>query len=171
MLASKVRSWCWWYGSRVWMFPTVFHYVLLLCDRWQQRGSLTKRHLMWKYGWSKSVSLKSSTWKKVALIDIHQCLLNVYDKQTVDVSIVGRWVVHFNSADNRSPPLVQIFMSRESLVKMHSLWCCLCWKSVFHSWEFALINSVIVFFVSVEVSMGINRRHYFWNNLCTRTHQ
>ena len=39
--------------------------MLLLCDRWQQRGSLTQWHLAWKCGWSKGVSLDFSTWKKV----------------------------------------------------------------------------------------------------------
>ena len=42
-----------------------------------------------------------------------------------------------------------------------------CWKLVFCSWEFPLSNSVTVLFVSVVVSMEINRRHYFWNDLCT----
>ena len=32
---------------------------------------------------------------------------------------------------------------------------------MFCSYEFALSNSVIVFFVSIVVSMEINRRHYF----------
>ena len=40
MLAHNVRSECWWYGSRGWTFPPIFHYMLLPCDRWQQRGSL-----------------------------------------------------------------------------------------------------------------------------------
>jgi len=41
MLASAVGSTCWWYGSRGWTFPPVTHCVLLLCDRWQRRSSLT----------------------------------------------------------------------------------------------------------------------------------
>ena len=32
--------------------------------------------------------------------------------------------------------------------------------------NFALSNSVIVLFVSVVVSMEVNRMHYFQNNLC-----
>ena len=81
--------------------------ILLPCDRWQQRGSLTK----WKRGWSKGVSLNSSTWKKVTAIDVHQCLLNVYGDHIVDVSTVRQWVVRFSSGDTGPPPLVQIFMS------------------------------------------------------------
>jgi len=60
--------WCqrrWWqYSSRSRTFPAIFHYVLLLCDKWQYRGSLTKWRLTWKCGWSKCVTLNSSTWKK-----------------------------------------------------------------------------------------------------------
>jgi len=83
--------------------------ILLLCDRWQQRGSVTK----WKRGWSKGVSLNSSTWKKVTATDVHQCLLNVYGDHTVDVSTVRQWVVRFSTgdSDSGSPPLVQKFRS------------------------------------------------------------
>ena len=46
-LAHDIRGGCWWYSSRGWAFPPVFHHMLLLCDRWQQRGTLT--HCVW-YG-------------------------------------------------------------------------------------------------------------------------
>ena len=36
--AHDIRGGCWWYSSRSWTFPPIFHYILLLCDRWQQRG-------------------------------------------------------------------------------------------------------------------------------------
>jgi len=36
----------------------------------------------------------------------------------------------------------------------------------FCSWESALSNNVIVLFVSVVVSMEINRRRYFWSHPC-----
>ena len=32
-------------------FPLIFHYILLLGEKWQQRGSLTKWHLTWKCIW------------------------------------------------------------------------------------------------------------------------
>ena len=54
----------WWYGSRGWTFLTLLCYMLLPCDRWQQRGSLTEWHLTWKCMWSKGVALNSSMWKK-----------------------------------------------------------------------------------------------------------
>ena len=64
MLAHYVRGRCWWYGSRVWIFPPIFPHILLPCDRWEQRGSLTKWRLTWKCIWSKGVELNSSIWKK-----------------------------------------------------------------------------------------------------------
>jgi len=42
VLAHDVRGGCWWCGSRGRTFPPVLHDVLLPCDRWQQRGSLTQ---------------------------------------------------------------------------------------------------------------------------------
>jgi hypothetical protein len=38
--------------------------------------------------------------EKIAPIDIHRRLLNVYGEQTVDVSTVRRWVVRFSSGDS-----------------------------------------------------------------------
>jgi len=38
MLAHNIRGRCWWYGSRGWIFPPMFHYILLLRGRgalWQ----------------------------------------------------------------------------------------------------------------------------------------
>ena len=43
--------------------------------------------------------------------DLHQCLLNVYGDQTVDVSTVMQWVLHFSSGDSSrgSHPVVMTF--------------------------------------------------------------
>lgn len=65
LLAHNVRGGRWWYGCRGWTFLETLCYMLLPCDRWQQRGSLTKWCLTWKCGWSKSVSLNSSMQKAV----------------------------------------------------------------------------------------------------------
>ena len=46
------RGGCWWYGSRGRTFQPVSHCILLWCDWWQQRGSLTKWCLTWKM-WSR----------------------------------------------------------------------------------------------------------------------
>ena len=48
---------------------------------------------------------------------------------------------------------------------VHRWWKCIAssgdwWKTASYSWEFSLSNNVLVFFVSVVVSMEINRRHY-----------
>ena len=37
--------------------------------------------------------------EKMAPIDVHRCLLNVYGAQTVDMSTVRHWVVCFSSGD------------------------------------------------------------------------
>ncbi len=68
---------------------------------------LTKWYLAWKFVWNKGVELNSSMQKKMAPTDIHQCLLNVYGYQTVDVNTVKQLVVHFSSSksDSGSSPL------------------------------------------------------------------
>jgi len=100
MLAHSVREKCWWDGSRGWTFLSIFHCILLLCDRWQQRGSLTKWCLTQKYIWnkciwSKSEQIRSSMWMKMyPLTFISACWM------LMDVSAVSWWVVHFSSGDN-----------------------------------------------------------------------
>jgi len=49
--------------------------------------------------------------KKIAHIDIHQCLLNVDGDQRVNESRPRWWMVHFSSGDKNSHLLVQILMS------------------------------------------------------------
>ena len=63
MLVHDIRGGCWWYGSRSWTFPPISHCILLPCDRWQQRRSLTKWHLTWKCILNKGVSLNASMQK------------------------------------------------------------------------------------------------------------
>jgi len=91
--------WCWQYNSRGWTFLSISYNILLLCDRWQQRSSLTEWSLMetcieQKYG------TEFLHEEKMATTDTHQCLLNVSGDQTADVGTVMRWVVHFSSGDN-----------------------------------------------------------------------
>jgi len=52
-------------GSRGWTFLSVCHYALFLCDRWQQRSSVTKWCLIWKNVWSKRASMKSFMQKRL----------------------------------------------------------------------------------------------------------
>jgi len=77
MPAHDIRRGCWWYGSRGWTFPPMFHYVLLLCDRWQQRGTLTELQAMQKCRWRKGVALNSSMWKswhRLTSLLLEECL-------------------------------------------------------------------------------------------------
>ena len=67
MLAHNARGKRW-YGSKCWTFPPILHYVLLPCNRWQQRGTLTEWRPTWKRIWSKGVSLNSSVQKKRSLL-------------------------------------------------------------------------------------------------------
>jgi len=84
LLIHNIRGGCWWYGSRDWTLPPIFHSILLLCDRWQQRGSLTKWRLTWKWVWSKDVSLNSSVQKKMhPLTSIDTCWTFMETKQWI----------------------------------------------------------------------------------------
>ena len=84
MFTRYVRIRCWWYGSRNWTFPQVFHYVLLLCNRWQQRDWMTSDMEV-------DVDVKPRCVtvflykEKMALTDISRLFLNVYGDQIVDV--------------------------------------------------------------------------------------
>jgi len=161
MLTHEVRGRCWWYGSRGWTFLPILHYILLHCDRWQQRGSPTVSMKQWCV----TDSLISQCKKKIAPFDICWHLLNICGDQTV---YVRQWVVCISTgdSDSGSPPLVKIFTcmahwllfitSKNAQLMVHA--------NKFCSWEFVLPNSVIVRFVSVVVSTEGNRRHYFLND-------
>ena len=73
MLAQDIRGGCWWYGSRVEPSHHVFHYTLLLCDRWQQGGSLTEWRLTSKCIRCKGVSLISLQKKWHLLAFFYVC--------------------------------------------------------------------------------------------------
>ena len=107
MLAHNIRGRWWWYRSRGWTFPPTFYYMLSLCDRWQQRGSLTTWHLTQARAWSKGVKLNSSTWERIAATDTHRCSLNVSGEQRGDVSTAGG---AFQQQGQWSPLLVQTAM-------------------------------------------------------------
>ena len=111
MLAHNIRGGFWWHGSRDLIYiPS----ILLLRYRWQERGSLTKWHLIWKM----KQRFNSSIWKKKkknVITDIHWCLLSIYWDQRVEVVAVRWWVVHFSSgnSDTVSPPCLTPIYSRE----------------------------------------------------------
>ena len=94
------RGGCWWCSNRGWTFPPIPHYILLLCDRWQQRGSLTEWLLTWKCIWSKGVEFDSSMWKKWHPLTFIDICLSVYGDQAVDLGIVKAELCgHFRTKD------------------------------------------------------------------------
>ena len=63
--------------------------------------------------------------EKMAPVSLHQCLLNVFGDQTVDVSAVRQQVLCFSRSSSKSLLLVQAFMGMAcrvlfSLMKMQS---------------------------------------------------
>ena len=92
------------------------YFITCLCH-----GTGGSKGAVWQNGiWHESAHeakvchLFHSLWKnKMAPIDIHRLLLNIYGECTVDVSTVRQWVVRFSSDNSNSgmSPLVQIFMS------------------------------------------------------------
>ena len=62
------------------------------------------------------------------------------------------------------------FNERSMQVLVHCLRKCIGNGDLTNSREFVLSNQVIVLFVYFIVSMEINRRHYFQNNLRMRHH-
>ena len=130
--------------------------TLCCCVTDDNRGRLTEWSLKWKHTWSKGVFFNSSLKKKLYSIDIRLHLLKVYGDQTMDVSKVSQWAVYFSSGGTGSGSTDLYEHGMQILLE----------KIVLCSWEFSILNTAIVLFVSVVASMKINRRYYFWNNLC-----
>ena len=63
-LLYDISGGCWWYGSRDWTFPAIFHYILLLGERQHQTGSLTKWHPTQDCTWRKDIEFNSFIKKK-----------------------------------------------------------------------------------------------------------
>jgi len=118
MLAYRIKGGYWLEGNRGWTFSPLLDYILFPCDIWQHRDSLAKWCLTCKCVWSQVLSLNFSMQKKDAPIDIHWHLLNVSGDQTVKVSTVRWYGVHFSS-DN-------------SLCRMQAL---------FHCWQKCMANN------------------------------
>ena len=135
MLAHDVTGRFWWYSSRGWTFPPIFHYMLLLCDRWQRRGAVWQNDVrhgsacdskLWNGiplckdgGGRGGVGVEGTHWHLLMLAEQFWRPNSGY-KQSEAVS-----GVHFSSgnSDSGSPPLVQIFeCSMQALV--HCWWKC-----------------------------------------------
>ena len=110
-LAHDIRGGCWRYCSRGWTptTSTPFHVVAV----WQMAA---EGHNDWHNGiWRGRVD-RCNVWHLIPLCrksGIHwyyQHLLNIHGDQTVGVSTVRWWVVHFSSGDSNSgaPLLVQM---------------------------------------------------------------
>ena len=110
MLAHSIRRGGWWYGSRGWTFPPISHYMLLPCDRWQQRGSLTE----WCHVRSAD---EAKVWNLIpphGKNGTHWLTLTLAECLWRPNSGCECWVGgHFSSGDGNggSPPLVQILTS------------------------------------------------------------
>ena len=138
ILAQKARSRYWWYGSRGRTFPPIFHDVLLPCDRWQQRCTLTQMSDV-KVWMNQRCVTEPLCEEKMTPPDIYWCLLNVDGDQLADLSAVMQQVVHFSSGDSNIKDRPQYELPcrflrawHEStcslLAKVHSYWWWLCWK-------------------------------------------
>ena len=85
MVVLNLRGGCWWYYKKRMNLPANIHYVLLLSDRWQQRQSDIKASDVEMHMKQRCVT-GSLHADKMAPVDIHQCLLNPYGEQKMDVS-------------------------------------------------------------------------------------
>ena len=134
LFAHNTTGRWWWY--RVWSFSTVFYCILLPCERYQYRGSLTKQCLTWKSVWSKGMELNSSKCTyQIVPTDTHQSWWHQKITSTgADFYKHGmQTLVHVHCSDH----IVKQYLVTE--------------------------NSVTVLFVSFLFSMEINRRHYLWS--------
>lgn len=144
--------------------PSQQHEILLPCQRWQQRGSLTKQCLKWKLILSKGVELNTSMRKMLhplTFIDI----FSVCMETRLDVSTVrGEW---WGSAVTRAIVVCLHWCrylqawhagSCSSLPEMLMVLTTLK-KRVCNS-GFCLSNSVTVIFVFIIVSMEINQFYF-----------
>lgn len=108
--------------------------------------------------------------KKIVLIDVHWCFLNVSGDQTVDMSTSRWWVVCYNSGNSNSgsPPTGADFHKACKCLFIASKNAYLMVATVLKKYHFVaknLSNSVIVFFLSIAFISMESTKHYFWSNL------
>jgi len=130
---------CWWYISRSCTFPPMPHYVLLFYNRWQQRGSLTKWRLTWKYIWSNGVQMHFSMRKKcypVAFIDV--CWMFMVTQQWIPAHFDGGWCMS---------AVVIVTVGHLCWCRFWRLWqagfCSLQAKKGIGQWRWLLKNSIL----------------------------
>jgi len=133
--ASKVMTHIWWCWP---LAPkedgcgrtSTFHCIccfllLLLCERWQLRCSLTLKHV-----WKQRCKNEFLHEEKITPTDIHWRLLNISGGQTVDASTVRWSEVHFNSGntDMKDKPCSKMAMQNykcNMLAFLHHWWKCI----------------------------------------------
>ena len=155
-------SWCWQHGSRGWTFLPIFRSTL--CDSWQQRSSLTKWHLTWKCAWSSGVELSSSMEKKWHPVTFTEAC---WTKQKMWAHWGSEWF-HFGSGNSDSRSTGADFYEHDMHALVHWWWKCITNDGDYVEKECFVAENLIyqiVFLVSIQVSVEINRRHYFWSNL------
>ena len=67
--------------------------------------------------------------KKIAPTDIHQCLLNVYEEQTVDVSMMRWRMMHFSSGNRDMKDKSHFRWKSRFLQALHAGFCSLLVKT------------------------------------------
>ena len=159
LLAHNFRGGRWWYSSRGWAFSPIPHYTLLLCNRWQQRGSVT--NAVWHRSTYKAkVCHRIPPWgKKIApLTFIDTCWMFMETKQWMWAQWGGGWCVSAVVAATVGHLCWCRFLQAWhagscALLCMYSSWWWLCC-----SWGFALSNIVIVLFVSFVVPSNVKKK-------------
>ena len=118
MLVHNIRDRCWRYDSRVWTFPPILHYILLLCDTWKQKDSLAKWRLAWKYVF-KGMQLNSSMQKRLHSLTFIEC----------------QWMLMESNNNYCISAAVITTVS-------HLCWCRFLWSQQQSQWQKYIVNGV-----------------------------
>jgi len=161
MLDHNIKGECWWYSSRGWTFPKISHYILLPCNRWQQRA-------VWQNGVWHGSKYEGNVCHQ---IPPHRRNCTHWHSGTIVKHLWRSNCGHQHSEamggnkNSGSPQIVQIFMSAACTL-VHCWWKYMAnggdhWKILFCKWEVALSKNIIVLFISVVISMEMNMKLFF----------
>jgi len=126
MLAHGIRGWYKWDGSGGGTSHQ-YCYTLLLCDRWQQRGSLTKWRLRRRCVWSKGLEVNSSMRKKWRqLTYVNACWMFLVKMQNYVVTMLKNSIL--------LSVIVSVVISME-INRRYDFWNGLCIKDIKKSWQ------------------------------------
>lgn len=166
MLVRDVRGRRWWCSSRGWTFSSMFCYILLPCNRWQQRGNVTTAsdvevHMRMKQRcchWIPPGGKKCTQWHPSTLVNGH-------GDQPVDGSTVRRWMPCLSSTNGDMEDKPRSWWPHTAVTPWHEE--CLHpfthtdWLMVATTWRDTVLQLLTVLVVPAVVCMEINR-HYFW---------